>query len=188
MKIGKDGRNLCKMDTIGDAYIVISWLDDDDAFDERCADMLNLAGNMIQILHAHRVASKHAWHGRIGIKVGQGLLGIVGGLKLCFSVFGEIMTRVTVLEQRDVPGGVNCSEIFLDAIKCSLTSAQTATSHQSVPVQFSMSDLVWCVTRAADWSAKLPASGVDGEIKNGGTFILMLRPDQFEESTRPLEV
>jgi len=80
-------RNLTKMDTIGDSYIVVSFVSpppDEDSSDaerqavgnetrERCLDMLMLAESLLFTLAAHRIKTGYALHGRIGIAVGEAI-------------------------------------------------------------------------------------------------------------------
>ncbi len=121
--------NLTKIDTIGDAYIVVAWLlsgdEDDSAFDEerieifnthRCLDILNVADGILSCLAEHRQKTGIELHGRIGVATGDVISGVLGMLQPRFCVFGEGMCRAADLEQSGTKGAVHCSTEFLQFV------------------------------------------------------------------------
>jgi class 3 adenylate cyclase len=141
------GRNLFKVDTIGDAYIVVGWLhrnsapkadfvgsalslpimkegaEDSEAPDDelddvnQCADMLSLAGELLEIINRHRHTSPSIpWDARIGISIGNVVAGVLGDRQKRFSVQGEAMQHIAQLEPQGKPGKVHCSVDFFDLL------------------------------------------------------------------------
>ena len=141
------GRNLFKVDTIGDAYIVVGWLhrnsapkadfvgsalslpimqegteDSEAPNDEsddvnQCADMLSLAGELLEIINRHRHTSPNIpWDARIGISIGNVVAGVLGDRQKRFSVQGEAMQHIAQLEPQGKPGKVHCSVDFFDLL------------------------------------------------------------------------
>jgi len=141
------GRNLFKVDTIGDAYIVVGWLhrsssqkvgsslsssltlpilkeaeDDpaapDDELDDvnQCADILSLAGEVLEIINCHRHTSSIPWDARIGISLGNVVAGMLGDRQKRFSVQGEAMEHIAQLEPQGKPGKVHCSAVFFNLL------------------------------------------------------------------------
>jgi class 3 adenylate cyclase len=144
------GRNLFKVDTIGDAYIVVGWLhrsssqkadlggpvlsvpimkegaEDSEAPDDElddvnhCADILSLAGELLEIMNRHRHTSSielgPAWDARIGISLGNAVAGVLGDRQKRFSVQGEAMQQIAQLEPRGKPGKVHCSAGFFNLL------------------------------------------------------------------------
>jgi class 3 adenylate cyclase len=121
--------NLTKIDTIGDAYIVVAWLSsgdkDDSTLDEerieiinthRCLDMLKVADGILSCLAEHREKTGIDLHGRIGVATGDVISGVLGLLQPRFCVFGEAMCRAADLEQSGVKGAVHCSTEFLQFV------------------------------------------------------------------------
>lgn len=82
------GRRMTKVDTIGDAYIVVGWLTDDEGMIEggdvhsatrrRCNDMLEVADSILLALERHRASTGIDLHGRIGIATGPVISGVLG--------------------------------------------------------------------------------------------------------------
>jgi class 3 adenylate cyclase len=135
------GRNLFKVDTIGDAYIVVGWLhrnssqkavlslpimkegaEDSEAPDDelddvnQCADILSLAGELLEIMNRHRHTSPIPWDARIGISLGNAVAGVLGDRQKRFAVQGEAMHRIAQLEPQGKPGKVHCSADFFDLL------------------------------------------------------------------------
>jgi class 3 adenylate cyclase len=121
--------NLTKIDTIGDAYIIVAWLlsgdEDDSTFDEerieilnthRCLDILKVAEEILSCLAEHRQKTRIDLHGRIGLATGDVISGVLGMLQPRFCVFGEGMCRAADLEQSGAKGAVHCSTEFLQFV------------------------------------------------------------------------
>jgi class 3 adenylate cyclase len=140
------GRNLFKVDTIGDAYIVVGWLhrsssqkadfggsalsmrikkevaEDSEAPDDelddvnQCADILSLAGELLEIMNRHRYMSSIPWDARIGVSLGNAVAGVLGDRQKRFSVQGEAMQQIARLEPQGKPGKAHCSANFFDLL------------------------------------------------------------------------
>ena len=141
------GRNLFKVDTIGDAYIVVGWLhknssqkadfggsvlrlpsmkegaEDSEAPDDelddvkQCADILSLAGELLEIINRHRHTSPSIpWDARIGISIGNAVAGVLGDRQKRFSVQGEAMQQIAQLEPQGKPGKAHCSANFFNLL------------------------------------------------------------------------
>jgi class 3 adenylate cyclase len=140
------GRNLFKVDTIGDAYIVVGWLhrsssqkadfggsalsmrimkevaEDSEAPDDelddvnQCADILSLAGELLEIMNRHRHTSSIPWDARIGISLGNAVAGVLGDRQKRFSVQGEAMHHIAQLEPQGKPGKAHCSADFFNLL------------------------------------------------------------------------
>jgi len=120
------GHNLTKIDTIGDAYNVVSWLpcaaenvnkaiEDEHA---RCLGMLTVADGLLSVLTKHRNLTGIELHGRIGIATGNVICGVVGRLQPRFCVFGESIRLAAELEKAGTKGAVHCSTEFIDDVMC----------------------------------------------------------------------
>jgi class 3 adenylate cyclase len=140
------GRNLFKVDTIGDAYIVVGWLHrissrkadfdesvlsvpimtegaehseapDDELHDvNHCADILSLAGELLEIMNRHRHTSTIPWDARIGISLGNVVAGVLGDRQKRFAVQGEAMQQIAQLEPQGKPGKAHCSADFFNLL------------------------------------------------------------------------
>jgi hypothetical protein len=133
--------NLTKIDTIGDAYIVVAWLlsgdKNDSTLDEkrieinnthRCLDMLKVADGILSCLAEHREKTGIDLHGRIGVATGDVISGMLGLLQPRFCVVGEAMCRAADLEQSGVKGAVHCSPEFLQFVTGEHCSVMHRTS------------------------------------------------------------
>jgi class 3 adenylate cyclase len=140
------GRNVFKVDTIGDAYIVVGWLhrsssqkedfggsdlslpimkegvEDSEAPDDelddvnQCADILSLAAELLEIINRHRHTSSIPWDARIGVSLGNAVAGVLGDRQKRFSVQGEAMQHIAQLEPQGKPGKAHCSANFFNLL------------------------------------------------------------------------
>ena len=135
------GNNFFKIDTIGDAYIIFSWLHgqqeggstestrkstrnleaerDEDA--AKCADMLRVAEAMLEMVQKHnqtRLSSRRSGplNVRIGVATGSVVAGVLGEPRKRFSVQGEAMEHIAYLESRAQPGKVQCSADLMNIL------------------------------------------------------------------------
>ena len=123
------GQNLTKIDTIGDAYIVVAFLTvapDVEAREnsalvreasKRCLSMLMLARGMLECVAKHREESGVDLHCRIGIAHGSCLSGILGRSQPRFCVFGEAIKRASALEQTGFKDALHCTEEFYNLVR-----------------------------------------------------------------------
>jgi class 3 adenylate cyclase len=120
--------NLFKMDTVGDAYIVAAWLSDadprhvrKDGFDtaraqKLCHKMLWLAGRMCDTIDSFRTKQGNRISGRIGISVGNVVVGALGSLQPRVHIRGKGMREAESLEQSGVPAMLHVSDNFLNLL------------------------------------------------------------------------
>jgi class 3 adenylate cyclase len=129
---------LFKMDTIGDAYIVIGWLPllqnataatygwsrsmsgasgsgkmltaaaREDSADV-CCRLLYVARAMLAALASYRGATGRAVHGRLGLGCGSALAGALGRLQPRYHVVGEGPCTAELLEHEGVPDALHVS-------------------------------------------------------------------------------
>jgi class 3 adenylate cyclase len=109
------GLNLFKMDTVGDAYIVAAWLTPDEAggasrastestgVRNLCHSIMWLAGMMLNTLDSHRKQG-HRLSARIGVAVGQVVVGSLGSMQARIHIRGYGMRKAEQLEQQ----GLSC--------------------------------------------------------------------------------
>ena len=143
---------LSKIDTIGDAYIVVAWLltgdEDDSTLDEerieiinthRCLDMLQVAGGLLSCLEEHREKTGIDLHGRIGVATGDVISGVLGLLQPRFCVFGEGMCLAAELEQSGAKDAVHCSTEFLQFLTCEQSSVMHRNASFNAELRFEYS-------------------------------------------------
>jgi len=96
-------QNLYKMDTIGDAYIIIGGLNfDDDAPASQVADaardLLEMGEAMLDILAEYRAEEGHEIHMRIGLHYGEVVGGVVGDSNPRYHIFGDTLVHANLME------------------------------------------------------------------------------------------
>jgi class 3 adenylate cyclase len=123
--------DLFKMDTVGDAYIIAGWLSlplmEDGSetsltlqkheSQQLCQRVLLLAGSMQDILENHNAKSAHVISARIGIGVGNVVVGAFGSLQPRVHIRGDGMRVAEFLEQQASPGTIHVDDIFLDTLQ-----------------------------------------------------------------------
>jgi class 3 adenylate cyclase len=140
------GRNLFKVDTIGDAYVIVGWLHKSNCPSEswdasslaclagmaeatrdleledvqQCADVLHVAGDILEIVNRLRSQTAINWNVRIGIAIGSVIAGMLGKHQMRFSVLGEVMQHIARLETMGQPGRVHCSADFVNFVSSRL--------------------------------------------------------------------
>jgi class 3 adenylate cyclase len=122
--------DLFKMDTVGDAYIVAGWLslpssesaltmqhEHDEQAQKLCEHVLWLAGFMHDTLEALGAKSAHHISARIGIGVGNVVVGAFGSLQPRVHIRGDGMRVAEALEQTGSPNLVHVDDVFLDILQ-----------------------------------------------------------------------
>jgi class 3 adenylate cyclase len=122
--------DLFKMDTVGDAYIVAGWLsppssesaltmqqEHDEQAHKICEHVLWLAGFMHDTLEALGAKSAHNISARIGIGVGNVVVGAFGSLQPRVHIRGDGMRVAEALEQTGSPKLVHVDDVFLDILQ-----------------------------------------------------------------------
>ncbi|KAG8461519.1 hypothetical protein KFE25_001123 [Diacronema lutheri] len=122
--------DLFKVQTIGDAYIVMSNEHSDKARSgarvaresrharelkarRDCAAMLKMAFDMVRELHDFKAPHGKPLQMRIGIHHGTVTAGVIGRKKLRYDIFGTDALLGNALESEGIPGGVCVSEAVL---------------------------------------------------------------------------
>ena len=120
--------HMIKIDTIGDAYIVVNWLTptkpenfSDDKRHTMChfclyLDAIIVANNILSVLATFREKTGIDLHVRIGIGTGEVISGVMGRLQPRFCVYGEAMKEAAENERRGLADTVHCSQDFFDVI------------------------------------------------------------------------
>jgi class 3 adenylate cyclase len=134
------GRGLFKIDTIGDAYIIVGWLDDESVLPqedehvasaqtlgaeqhtmmgrdiETCVDLLAVSEAMMPAVAKIREATGVALNARIGISMGTVVAGMQGELQPRFAVRGPAMKRMAMLETAAEVGKVHASADYINLV------------------------------------------------------------------------
>lgn len=110
--------NLEKIKTIGDAYMVVGGVTEEDPFPAiRMALAAIEIRNYIQTeKQTHRAFQEDYWEIRIGIHIGDLVAGIVGQHKFSFDVWGHAVNIAARCEQHSKPNKINITEDFEQAI------------------------------------------------------------------------
>ena len=87
---------------------------------QKCADMLCVAGDMLEIVNRLRSQTAIHWNVRIGIAIGSVIAGMLGKHQMRFSVLGEAMQHIARLETMGQPGRVHCSADFVNFVSSRL--------------------------------------------------------------------
>ena len=90
----------------------------DDELDDvtQCADILSLAGELLEIINRHRHTSSIPWDARIGMSLGNAVAGVLGDRQKRFSVQGEAIAHIAQLEPQGKPGKAHCSADFFNLL------------------------------------------------------------------------
>ena len=117
---------LFKMDTIGDAYVVAGWLHSTSEADfalqqeqaqRLCQHVLRLAGAMLDTIESFCAKSAHNISARIGIGVGNVVVGALGSLQPRVHIRGDGMRVAEGLEQTGSPSMLHVDDTFLDTLQ-----------------------------------------------------------------------
>ncbi|EKX39743.1 hypothetical protein GUITHDRAFT_76150 [Guillardia theta CCMP2712] len=102
-------RSLFKVDTIGDAYVVVGWLPEERGEGEKlrslevCRSVLSLARLMVEEVQACGMCC------RVGVSVGSVAAGVRGRMQSRFHVEGPAMQEAELLERRCAQNAVHVS-------------------------------------------------------------------------------
>jgi len=111
-----DKHNCERIKTIGDAYLAVSGMPDEDP--EHAKNMVAAAIDMREYLLQRNVASEYIWETRIGIHSGSVVGGIVGAKKYLYDIFGDTVNTASRVETASESMHVTVSQSTYD-----LTSA-----------------------------------------------------------------
>ena len=105
-----EAENLWKMDTIGDAYVVIGGLNDEIDRHTLMEKLFRLAFNMLVTVSEYRQRSGYDIAMRIGIHAGPVVSGIIGALRPRFYIFGKTVLEAEILESTCENGSIQVSK------------------------------------------------------------------------------
>jgi class 3 adenylate cyclase len=124
--------HMIKIDTIGDAYIVVNWMTSgnpssfsdsrsDDHQQQICTmclylDVVIVANNILSVLAKHRAKTGIDLHARIGIGAGEVISGVMGRLQPRFCVYGPAMIEAAENERQGLADKVHCTQEFFDVV------------------------------------------------------------------------
>ena len=112
-----------KIKTIGDAYMAVSGVpeEDENHAHNACMAALDIV-SFIEEWKAKLVAEGHApWEIRIGINTGQLVAGVVGKKKFSFDVWGDTVNIASRMESHGIPGKVNVSANTFNLVEGNFT-------------------------------------------------------------------
>ena len=101
---------LWKMDTIGDAYLVVGGLVDQVDKRYMMGRFFSLARKMINIVKEFKTFTRHNVGIRIAIHAGPAASGVLGRLRPRFYVFGRTMYEAAILERTGEKNKIHVSE------------------------------------------------------------------------------
>lgn len=108
--------SITKLKTIGDSYLAISGLFNDD-IDKSAIDIVSAALKMMDAVTMINQKYDFAFHLRIGIYTGGPLVcGIIGKEKPLFEVFGQAIELTETLEMASLPDKIHISQSTADLI------------------------------------------------------------------------
>jgi class 3 adenylate cyclase len=115
-----DDCGLWKMDTIGDAYVVVGIVEHPDQKVEICKRMAHLGNFMIEALQSFRLEfPAYNLKMRIGINAGPAVAGVVGDSQPRYHIYGKTLLVANDLESSGTPGCLHMSkEVFMDLQEC----------------------------------------------------------------------
>eukprot|EP01138_Halocafeteria_seosinensis_P009945 gb/GECG01010157.1/.p1 GENE.gb/GECG01010157.1/~~gb/GECG01010157.1/.p1 ORF type:complete len:1289 (+),score=131.12 gb/GECG01010157.1/:1-3867(+) len=109
-KIVED-ENLWKMDTIGDAYVVIGGLVHRSDNARLAESLFSIADKMVGIMRYFRRQTGHDIGIRVGIHAGKVASGIIGTLRPRYYVFGDTLLEAEKMESSSASDQIKVSEV-----------------------------------------------------------------------------
>jgi len=101
-------RNLEKIKTIGDAYMVAAGLPVPRP--DHAVQLVGLATEFLAILDEHNKANGHSLHLRIGLCSGPLIAGVIGSQKLSYDIWGDTVNVASRMESTGIPGRIQVTE------------------------------------------------------------------------------
>ena len=106
-----EDENLWKMDTIGDAYVVIGGLVEDSDNPRLTESLFRSANSMLEVMQYFRRQTQYNIGIRIGIHAGKVASGIIGTLRPRYYVFGSTVLEAEALESSSRSNEIQVSEM-----------------------------------------------------------------------------
>lgn len=111
--------DLEKLKTIGDAYMCVSGLPDENK--DHALTMIKAAieirDEVEQMFTSRQTKGLEAWHIRIGIHSGTVVAGIIGESKFAYDIWGDTVNTAARMESSSEPGKINISETTYELVK-----------------------------------------------------------------------
>ena len=103
-----DKYKLEKIKTIGDAYMVVGGIPDED--ENHAESIAFFALEMLEIINDYNKKNNLKLEIRIGINSGSAVAGVIGKRKFIYDLWGESVNTASRMESHGVPGGIHVSE------------------------------------------------------------------------------
>ena len=160
--------NLYKVDTVGDAYIVIRSIDTGDLNrisvanrKDACSDLIDCAKDMIEEVEDINLSLTYKINIRVGISAGLLTGAVLGELRPRFHVYGEILKDAEFFESNASPGTILCSPSILRFIDTTYNMDKITTKPNQVH------------------------SSIGYQIKNKINNQVIINMEEFEKRRRP---
>lgn len=139
--VGKYG--LEKIKTIGDAYLCVGGLPEEDA--DCHVNMIHAAQDMLKALKRLKDKGRVPFEIRIGIHSGSVVAGVVGSKKFAFDIWGDDVNIAARMEAASTPGRINISETTYQIVKnqftCEFRGEIKAKNKGELPMYFVETDI-----------------------------------------------
>jgi adenylate cyclase len=99
-----------KIKTIGDSYMAVTGLEDEDVTGPIKIARLALA--MLHLVDEHPPLGRRRLKLRIGIHCGPAIAGVIGETRIAYDVWGESVNFASRMESQGLPGRIQISEAF----------------------------------------------------------------------------
>ncbi len=108
--------NIEKIKTIGDAYLAVAGLPNEDP--NHAVNTVKAALEISQFIYNRNASmGNRTFNIRIGIHSGSVVAGIVGVKKFAYDIWGDTVNTAARMEQHSLPGKINISEKTYDLVK-----------------------------------------------------------------------
>ena len=110
--------NLEKIKTIGDAYMVVGGVTEDDPYPaiRTALAAIELRNFVATEIETNKALNRDFWEMRIGIHSGDLVAGVVGEYKFSFDVWGDTVNMAARCEQNSEPNQITISAAFKEKI------------------------------------------------------------------------